>query len=152
MSDQGRADPADISSLSYEAALAQLDALIQKLEGGSIALEDAIAAYERGTRLARHCEELLDRTERRVSALMVGADGRMTERPLEIEPSGHAEPPAAVEPAPAPSPGRDRSASPPPDTTRRPASPSPDAGAGSLFGPARPRPGAEAIDPDDVPF
>ena len=85
----------DLAGLSYEAALAELDALIQKLEGGSIPLDDAIAAYERGTRLARHCEELLDRTERRVSALVVGADGRMTERPLDVDPGIPADRPAA---------------------------------------------------------
>jgi exodeoxyribonuclease VII small subunit len=81
----------DIGTLSYEAALAQLDVLIEKLEAGSIALDDAIAAYERGARLARHCSELLDRTERRVNALVVGADGAMAERPLDV----------AADPAPA---------------------------------------------------
>ena len=116
----------DIAGLTYEAALAQLDALIQKLEGGSIPLEDAIAAYERGTRLARHCEELLDRTERRVTALMVGSDGRPTEAPLDID-TAAGDTPAA--PAPAPTPA-----------------------AGGLFAPAQRRPGAASIDPDDVPF
>lgn len=77
-------DDDDVKGLSYEDALAQLDVLVQKLEGGSIALDDAIAAYERGTRLARHCAELLDRTERRVNALVVSGDGRMTERPLDL--------------------------------------------------------------------
>jgi len=103
------AESDDIRGLSYEDALAQLDVLVQKLEGGSIALDDAIAAYERGTRLARHCAELLDRTERRVNALVVGGDGRMTERPLDmaeprdapnVPPSDLPEPrrPAPVEP------------------------------------------------------
>ena len=119
----------DISGLSYEAALAQLDALIHKLEGGSIPLEDAITTYERGTRLARHCEELLDRTERRVTALMVGADGRTTEAPLEIESTGQADPPPRARPV-------------------APAAPE----SGGLFGAARPRRGAEPVDPDDVPF
>lgn len=121
----------DISGLSYEAALTQLDALIHKLEGGSIPLEDAITTYERGTRLARHCEELLDRTERRVTALMVGADGRTTEAPLEI---GAAEQP---EPSPAP---RARAAQPAAADT------------GGLFGAARPRRGRDPVGPDDVPF
>lgn len=90
----------EIGALSFEEALIQLDALVQKLEGGSIPLEDAIAAYERGTRLARHCAELLDRTERRVNALVVSGDGRMTERPLDIAEARDAPPPPAAEAAP----------------------------------------------------
>jgi exodeoxyribonuclease VII small subunit len=116
----------DIAGLSYEAALAELDTLIHKLEGGSVPLDDAIAAYERGTRLARHCEALLDRTERRVSALVVGADGRMTEKPLEIETA--AQPERAEQPAPTSSRGLF------PDEP-----------------PARAR-SVPSVDPDDVPF
>lgn len=123
MTDQGAGD---IAGLTYEAALAQLDALIQKLEGGSIPLEDAIAAYERGTRLARHCEELLDRTERRVTALMVGSDGRPAEAPLDIDAGGGDAPP--------------------------PAPPAAKPVTGGLFAPAERRPGTAPIDPDDVPF
>jgi exodeoxyribonuclease VII small subunit len=86
--------PDDINTLSYEAALGQLDALIDKLERGSIPLEEAIAAYERGAKLAQHCAALLDRTERRVNQLVVGADGAIAERPLEID----AAPPAEATP------------------------------------------------------
>ena len=64
-----------ITALTYEAALAELDTLIIKLEGGSIALEEAIGAYERGVVLAQHCAELLERTEQRVNQLVVSASG-----------------------------------------------------------------------------
>lgn len=72
-----------ITALTYEAALAELDTLIVKLEGGSIPLEEAIGAYERGVVLARHCAELLERTEQRVNQLVVSASGALGERPLE---------------------------------------------------------------------
>ena len=72
-----------ITTLTYEAALAELDTLITKLEGGSIALEEAIGAYERGVVLAQYCTELLERTEERVKQLVVSASGAMGERPLE---------------------------------------------------------------------
>jgi exodeoxyribonuclease VII small subunit len=85
----------DITGLTYEAALAELDTLITKLEGGSIPLEEAIGAYERGALLAKHCADLLERTEQRVTQLVVRADGGIAERPL--EPAG-----AVAEPRPAP--------------------------------------------------
>jgi exodeoxyribonuclease VII small subunit len=72
-----------ITALTYEAALAELDILITKLEGGSIALEEAIGAYERGAVLAQHCADLLARTEERVKQLVVSASGAIGERPLE---------------------------------------------------------------------
>jgi exodeoxyribonuclease VII small subunit len=72
-----------ITALTYEAALAELDTLITKLEGGSIALEEAIGAYERGAVLAQHCADLLARTEQRVNQLVVSGSGALAERPLE---------------------------------------------------------------------
>jgi exodeoxyribonuclease VII small subunit len=72
-----------ITALTYEAALAELDTVIAKLEGGSIPLEEAIGAYERGVVLAAHCAELLERTEQRVNQLVVSASGALGERPLE---------------------------------------------------------------------
>jgi exodeoxyribonuclease VII small subunit len=72
-----------ITALTYEAALAELDTLITKLEGGSIALEEAIGAYERGVVLAQYCADLLARTEQRVNQLVVSASGALGERPLE---------------------------------------------------------------------
>ena len=88
----GNAAEDNITALTYEAALAELDTLIVKLEGGSIALEEAIGAYERGVVLAQHCAELLERTEQRVSQLVVSASGAIGERPLE--------PPGALLPEP----------------------------------------------------
>jgi exodeoxyribonuclease VII small subunit len=85
-----------ITALTYEAALAELDTLITKLEGGSIALEEAIGAYERGVVLAQHCAELLARTERRVSQLVVSASGAIGERPLEAESGPSSEPRGAA--------------------------------------------------------
>jgi exodeoxyribonuclease VII small subunit len=84
-----------ITALTYEAALAELDTVIAKLEGGSIPLEEAIGAYERGVVLARHCAELLERTEQRVNQLVVSASGALGERPLEAAGAAAPDPPAA---------------------------------------------------------
>ena len=88
--------PEEVAALSYEQALEQLDTLIAQLEKGDIPLDDAISAYERGTRLARHCAELLDRTEQRVSQLVVSGDGTMSEKPLEAHAPPEPGPPRAV--------------------------------------------------------
>ncbi len=79
----GAADPhADVSSLSFEEALAELERIVRSLEGGQQKLEDAILAYERGTALRRHCETKLMEVEGRVAAI-VELGGTVTLRPLE---------------------------------------------------------------------
>ena len=53
----------DVSSLSYEEALADLEALITRLERGDVDLDEAVAFYQRGSALAQRCAALLDRTD-----------------------------------------------------------------------------------------
>jgi exodeoxyribonuclease VII small subunit len=66
------ADPNDVASLSFEAALAELDGIVKKLEGGQAKLEEAIADYERGAALRRHCEAKLAEAEQKVQAIVAG--------------------------------------------------------------------------------
>jgi len=65
----------DVASLSFEAALAELDAIVRKLEGGQARLEEAIADYERGAALRRHCESKLAEAEGKVQAIVAGPGG-----------------------------------------------------------------------------
>lgn len=67
--------PSDIAELSFEDALAQLEGIVRNLEGGDSALDDAIAAYERGAALKRHCESKLRQAQARVEKISLGADG-----------------------------------------------------------------------------
>lgn len=64
--------PAQSEELSFEAALEQLDAVIRTLEEGKVPLNDAVDAYARGMELARHCSELLEKQEGRITAIVEG--------------------------------------------------------------------------------
>ena len=59
----------DVGSLSFEAALKQLEEIVTKLERGDVPLEESIAIYERGEALKKHCEALLARAEERVDKI-----------------------------------------------------------------------------------
>jgi exodeoxyribonuclease VII small subunit len=72
----------DISGLSFEDALAELERIVKGLEGGQQKLEDAISAYERGAQLRQHCEAKLAEAEARVQAIVQRADGSLTTRAL----------------------------------------------------------------------
>lgn len=67
--------PADIAALSFEQALAELDKIVQQLEGGKVELEKSIEIYERGSLLRRHCEAKLRAAEERVEQIVAGPEG-----------------------------------------------------------------------------
>ena len=73
----------DISGLSFEDALAELERIVRGLEGGQQKLEDAIIQYERGAALRRHCEAKLAEAETRVQAIVERADGSLALRPAD---------------------------------------------------------------------
>ena len=54
---------------SYEAALAELDGLVARMEGGSLSLEESLAAYRRGAALVRFCQQQLEKVEQQVRVL-----------------------------------------------------------------------------------
>jgi exodeoxyribonuclease VII small subunit len=53
----------------FEAALAELDGIVKKMEAGDLTLEASLALYERGVQLERFCHERLDAAERRIDIL-----------------------------------------------------------------------------------
>jgi exodeoxyribonuclease VII small subunit len=59
----------DASIKDFEAALAELDALVKKLEDGELSLEQSLALYERGIQLSRFCHARLEEAERRIEIL-----------------------------------------------------------------------------------
>lgn len=70
------ADFADVSALSFEKALAELETIVDKLEGGNVPLEESITLYARGEALKARCDALLKDAEARVEKITLGADGR----------------------------------------------------------------------------
>ena len=59
----------DMEKLSFEAAFGELEVTVQQLEDGELTLEEAIALYERGMRLAQRCSDALDAAELQVQRL-----------------------------------------------------------------------------------
>jgi exodeoxyribonuclease VII small subunit len=79
-------DPDDIDTMPFERALAELETVVDKLEKGSVPLEESIAIYARGEALKKRCEELLKNAEQRIEKITVGANGKPTgTTPLDVE-------------------------------------------------------------------
>ncbi len=78
-----------VAELSFEQALGELEAIVDRLDRGEIPLEQSIEAYERGTALRRHCEQKLAEARLRVERLVEGEGegGAVTAEPLDPEAS-----------------------------------------------------------------
>ncbi len=72
----------------FEAALAELEAIVQRLEHGEMTLEAALDDFERGVRLVRHCTKTLNSMELRVQQLVVTEDGEILTEPFVPEQDG----------------------------------------------------------------
>ena len=68
-------DHADIKAMSFERAMKELEAIVNRLERGDVELEESIAIYERGEKLRDHCDRLLKQAEAKVEKLTFSADG-----------------------------------------------------------------------------
>lgn len=66
-----------VAEMSFEEAMAALEAVVSQLERGDVALEQSIALYERGAQLKNHCEERLKDAEAKVELIRAEA-GRAT--------------------------------------------------------------------------
>jgi len=72
-----------IEELSFEQALAELEATVEKMESGELNLDETVAVYERGRALAAHCQELLDDVSLRVEQLAPDGEGGHDVAPFE---------------------------------------------------------------------
>jgi exodeoxyribonuclease VII small subunit len=68
----------DITKLSFEEALEQLEEIVTKLEDGSINLEESIAEYTRGVHLKNHCETKLKEATLKVEQITIDKDGKFS--------------------------------------------------------------------------
>ena len=68
----------DISAMNFEKALAELEAIVAKLEGGKVDLEESIKNYERGEALRKHCEAKLAEAEARIEKITLSPQGKPT--------------------------------------------------------------------------
>jgi exodeoxyribonuclease VII small subunit len=59
----------DATIKDFEAAIAELDTIVKKLEEGDLALEKSLELYERGVQLSRFCHARLEEAERRIEIL-----------------------------------------------------------------------------------
>ena len=75
MNDTQGQTPANLAEISFEDALRELEGIVTSLERGDVSLDDAITAFERGTKLKAHCQARLEEARMKVEQIRLPADG-----------------------------------------------------------------------------
>jgi exodeoxyribonuclease VII small subunit len=73
----------DLSALSFEEALSELEKIVRNLEDGKIKLDEAVTAYERGAALKRHCEKKLKEASLKVEKITIAENGSLGLEPAD---------------------------------------------------------------------
>ena len=66
----------DISKLSFEAAIEQLEQIVSRIESGDTPLESSLEQYEKGMELIKHCREILQAAEKRIEKISESKTGK----------------------------------------------------------------------------
>ena len=75
----------EISTMSFEDALSELESIVTRLERGDAPLEQSIDIYERGARLKKHCEDKLKAAQLKVEKIVLAPDGTLDAEPLDSD-------------------------------------------------------------------
>ena len=78
--------PDEVAEMSFEAAMAELESIVQDLEGGQVDLDASIALYSRGALLKRHCEAKLGAASEQVEKIVLDSAGRaQASEPIDVQ-------------------------------------------------------------------
>ena len=68
---------------TYEAALSELEALVENLESGQVPLDDLMTGYQRGAALLEFCKDKLLTVEDQIKVLEASPQGALITKPLD---------------------------------------------------------------------
>jgi exodeoxyribonuclease VII small subunit len=68
---------------NFEAAMEELEKVVERLESGELSLEDSLAAFEDGIRLVKFCNQKLTEVEKKIELLMKDKEGKLQLRAFE---------------------------------------------------------------------
>lgn len=72
-----------MKEISFEKALEKLEKVVEALEVGDLSLDDSLKKYEEGIKLARTCQQKLDKAKQRIEELGKDAGGKFKKKPFQ---------------------------------------------------------------------
>jgi exodeoxyribonuclease VII small subunit len=74
-----------MTGMSFEKALADLESIVQKLEKGGLSLNESMALFEKGVKLAKYLREELGKAEKKVEILLKDEKGGVRKEPFDLD-------------------------------------------------------------------
>lgn len=62
---------------TFEQSISELEEIVSQLEGGNVTLDESLELFEKGIKLSKSCQQMLDAAEKKVSILMTNSDGEI---------------------------------------------------------------------------
>lgn len=81
----------DQQNKKFEIALAELEEVVEQLETGELALEESLAAFEKGVGLVKYCNQKLTEVEKKVELLVKDKEGKFEFKALDRVPESSEE-------------------------------------------------------------
>jgi exodeoxyribonuclease VII small subunit len=72
-------------AFDFEQAMADLEALVTRMESGELTLEESLQTFERGIHLTSACQQALTSAEQRVQVLIEQGNGSSEVRPFPVD-------------------------------------------------------------------
>ena len=69
----------------FEQAMEELEGVVRKLEGGKLTLDESMAAFEKGVKLARECEGKLTEAKGKVEKLIKDSHGKVRTEEFDVD-------------------------------------------------------------------
>ena len=73
-----------LGKMTFEEAMDELENIVNALDKGDVSLDEAIAAYDRGSALKDHCEKQLNQAKMKVETIQAGENGEVTSDKVDV--------------------------------------------------------------------
>ncbi len=74
-----------MAQMKFEEAMERLEDIVQGLEEGELTLEKSLVTFEEGMKLIKFCSKKLEEAEQKVTMLVQGSEGDLSQQPIRIE-------------------------------------------------------------------
>lgn len=70
---------------SFEQNMQELEETVKKMESEDVSLDEALSLFEKGIKLSKSCQKILEDAEKKVNVLLKSEDGTLSEKPFETK-------------------------------------------------------------------